>query len=110
MKIVYEVEIQTLKKFGLNKYEETQIGLSKKRIDKYERMEKSKFYFQQEEIELEKMAFEMNGGQKEIENCLRNERMIMEKTGPAGTKQILMAILRNLKTSNNFQGYMTIYK
>jgi len=77
--------------------EDSQLGLFRKKIDKYERLEKAKFYLQQEEVELDRMVYKINKGKDEIDNHLRNEKNILEKIMPSGTKNVLLAILRNMK-------------
>lgn len=71
-------------------------GLNKN-IDKFEKLEKARFYLEQEGIELDGLVSNINKGKDEIEDLLRNEKKILNRAGPSGTKQILLALLKQLK-------------
>ena len=77
--------------------EDSKLGLFKKKIDKYEQLEKAKFYLQQEEVELDQMVYKINKGKDEIDNYLKSEKNILEKIMPSGTKQVLLTVLKNMK-------------
>ena len=106
LKGIYEQEIINLRKQGIIVNEEIQFGIFRRKIDKFERLEKAKFYFEQEEAELDKLVININRGKDEIEYYLKNEKRLLDKVAPSGTKQILLALLRSMKLpEQKLKGY-----
>ena len=108
IKTIYEKELENLQKFATNASDEHNFSFFKrKKLEKFERLEKARFFLDQEQQELDKLIGKINEGRDEIEDCLRNEKRIMKKAGVSATKQVLLAILKGLRPSKvDFEGFL----
>ena len=68
-------------------------------------MEKAKFFLHEEEVELDKMVQKINRGQDEIEMYMRRQKSVLDSARTSGTKQILQALLKTMRNSDQMKGF-----
>lgn len=70
--------------------------------ERYEKLEKAKFFLEQEALELDTMLRNYEDSKDEIEHFLRR-KINLKKIGPSGVNKILEGLLNNSKLMNIFE-------
>ena len=70
-------------------------------INKFEKIEKARFFLEQEDIEISKLYNIQEKGQKEIDNFLLRTKENLKKVPIPKTKQYLLQVLKEMKGEKN---------
>lgn len=81
----------------LNSSEKDKINLLRDNIEKFERFEKSSFFFAKEETEIKNLIDKINAGQSDIEMFLKTEKKLIQQVGKSTSKTYLINLVKSMK-------------